>query len=118
MGAGCGCSFGFPANERKGLSLTAFSSSLAETDAYMNIDGEDVKLSLVKSTSIDKKPRVGDRFSELYQANGIKVTALYLTTAVCGPREEACEATSYHVTITVVKGPRRQTVKLTGACGC
>jgi hypothetical protein len=118
MMSGCGCSFGFPANERRGLSLTAYWSSLAETDAYMNIDGEDVKLAQVKTTRTDKKPFVGERFSESYVANGVKVSLLYLTTAVCGPKEEDCEAISYDVAITVVKGPRRQTVKLIGACGC
>ena len=88
-----------------------------EDNAMMNIDGRDVRLNLVNRAG-PKNEKVGSHSTELYQAQGIKVTARYVTTAICEPNDENCESTSYDATFTVMKGKRQQTVKLTGVCGC
>lgn len=88
-----------------------------EDNAKMNIDGSDVPLQLVKRVGPENE-KVGRHSTEIYQAPGIKVSARYVTTAVCEPNDENCESTSYEATFTVTKGKRQQTVKLRGVCGC
>ena len=88
-----------------------------EENARMNIDGGDVRLKLVKLVA-PANEKVGTHSTEIFQAEGIKVTGRYVTTAVCKPTEPGCESTSYDATFTVVKGNRQQTVKLEGVCGC
>jgi hypothetical protein len=115
---GCGCYFGFASREKRKLPATAFWSDLEETGGLMNIDGQDVRLELVKTTAPTRKPRVGARWTELYRANGITVSIVYVVTRVCGRNEEDCEVTNYNGTFTVKKGKRQQTLTLRGGCGC
>ena len=110
---GCGCYFSFISDRRE---RCVFMSD-PEDNARMNIDGSDVRLNLVKRVA-PANEKVGRHSTEIYQAPGIKVTARYVTTAMCEPNEPGCESTSYDATFTVVKGNRQQTVKLEGACGC
>ncbi len=111
---GCGCYFNFASDRRERCVLYA---DLADGPALMNIDGRDVRLSLAKRLA-PASERVGSRSTEIYQAPGIKVTARYVTIAMCAPSDENCESISYDATFTVIKGKRQQTVKLEGVCGC
>lgn len=111
---GCGCYFNFASDRQE---RCVFFSDLDEETASMNIDGRDVSLSLIKRVA-PANEKVGSRSTEIYHAPGIKVTAQYITTAMCAPDDENCESTSYDATFTVIKAKRQQTVKLKGACGC
>jgi hypothetical protein len=115
---GCGCSFSLPAEERKRSPRYAFASDLDEKDAWMNIDGQDVKLRLVQSTGSQERAKMGSRLTRTYAAAGIKVLAVYVTTRICKPDDESCESTDYRASFTVKKGGRQQTVRLKGSCGC
>jgi len=114
IGAGCGCAFSF-ASDRK--ERCVFFADLVDNPALMNIDGRDMRLKLTKRVAPENE-RVGSHSTEIYEAPGIKVTARYVTAAMCGPNEPGCESISYDATFTVVKGKRQQTVNLAGACGC
>jgi hypothetical protein len=120
--SGCTCVFQTAAEAKKRNSQKyLFLSELGTREGWMNIDGKDTRLKLVKSTentNIRRRARVGNRFYEEYRAAGIKVRIDYVTRWVCPPRDEGCEATDYNVTITINKGKSTQTLKATGACGC
>jgi hypothetical protein len=112
--SGCGCSFHFPSDSQM---RTVFGSNMDESHAWMNINGRDVKLRLIRSTH-PRNERVGSRTSETYQALSIKVSAVLVTTRMCGPLEEDCEVTNYEATFTVTKGKHKKTLRLIGGCGC
>lgn len=115
---GCGCGFSFPSDSRKGLSPLIFSSDIDEETAVMNIDGVDMELRLARSTEQKGKERIGSRSTRTYVAAGVRAFAVYVTTRMCKPNDEDCEATDYDATMTVTKGRRKQTIRLKGACGC
>jgi hypothetical protein len=115
---GCGCYFSFPSEDRKRFPRYVFTSDLEEKSAWMNIDGQDVRLKLVQSTEPRKGPKVGSRLTRTYVAAGIKVRAVYVTTRICQPDDENCESTDYRANFTVKKGGRQQTISLKGGCGC
>jgi hypothetical protein len=116
---GCGCYFQFPAEEKKQQSNRyILMADIDEDDAWMNIDGRDVKLRLIKRTNPAGKERKGSRSSRKYTAKGITVQVDRIATSVCAPSDESCEFTGYSATITVTKGNRKQVVKTSGGCGC
>jgi len=113
----CGCRFGYPSNPGSSFPVYVFLASYDIKTAWMNIDGQDVKLRLTHTTEL-KRERVGGRFRSTYVASGIKVLIVYTITNVCLPASPYCEMTGYDARVTVIKGARRQSIKLEGACGC
>lgn len=117
---GCGCYFqyrGTPRNERYYLFFSPVED--AEKTAWMNIEGRDVKLTLVRKMDPKGRPRVGSRSTRRYVADDISVEATYIATKVCPPDDdETCESTDYSATLVVRKGAQEQTVKAVGGCGC
>jgi hypothetical protein len=114
---GCGCSFQTPTEAKKKNSTKYLFSSGLETSspAFMNIDGKDVRLKRVKSTEkVYKKPKVGDRFYEVYQAKGLKVRIDYVDTT----SRLRDEGRDYNLTITVTKGKQKKVITAKGGCGC
>jgi len=96
-----------------------FLSETGTTVAWMNINGKDTKLKLVKSTlNEDRRYGVGSRFYEQYSALGMKVRIDYLVTWACPPKDEECEHTKYDATIAVTKGKTSETLKAVAICGC
>lgn len=93
-------------------------AELEEQNAWMNIDGRDIKLRKVRSIDPRGKERKGSRSSRKYTAGDVDVLIERVTTGVCAPNDESCESTEYSATITVTKGSRRQIIKVTGGCGC
>ena len=117
---GCGCYFKFRGTPRK-LERYIFSLSIGEDEAaWMNIDGRDVKLTLVNERGSKGKEdeRVGTRSRETYASGDIIVTGTYVVTRVCARNDENCESTDYNVTFVVKKGSKSQRVKGVGYCGC
>jgi hypothetical protein len=113
----CGCRFGYPSKPDSGFPAYIFLASYDIKTAWMNIDGQDVKLQLSHTTEL-KTARVGSRFRSTYVASGIKVLIVYTITRICLPASPNCEMTGYDARVTVIKGARRQSIKLEGACGC
>jgi len=115
---GCGCYFQFPSEGRNSTRYLFF-EDFSEESPLMNIDGKDVRLKLVNSSEpADGIAKKGERFSRNYVSGDVRVRVDFVTTSVCAPGDEACESTGYAVTVTVVKGGRKQTVKAVGGCGC
>ena len=112
---GCGCGF---SKSRNRFTPLIFSSDIDEETAIMNIDGVDIELRLVRSTEPKGKEGVGSHLTRTYVAAGVRVFAAYVTTRMCKPNDEDCEATEYDATVAVTKGARKQTIKIKGACGC
>jgi len=107
---GCGCSASFK-DDPTGRQIF----SVVE-DTWMNIDGQDVKLKLVKSVSVPRgEVKRGQRTTASYIAPGARITMVTLVTK--GSSEEN-EGSDYVGTITVVKGSREQRVKIVQTCGC
>lgn len=109
----CGCAFEHLTRTRG----YTFSSDGEGREAWMNIDGEDVKLKLTGATRA-KSERIGSRYTEEYEASGIHVRIVRVVNRLCLPYSPDCETTGYDVTITVSKGGRTETVKAKGQCGC
>lgn len=117
---GCSCGFQTAVEAKKPDSQKfLFLSELGTSEGWMNINGKDIKLKLVKTTeNTRRRARVGDRFYEEYSSPGVKVRIDYTTKWVCPPRDESCEVTNYDVAITVTKGKSSKTLKAKGSCGC
>jgi hypothetical protein len=117
---GCSCSIQTAKEAKKPNSQKfLFLSELGTDDAWMNINGKDVKLTRVKSTeNEDDEYKIGRRYYEEYSAKGIKVRIDYLTTWICPPEDEGCEVTKFDITITVTKGEASKALKAMGLCGC
>lgn len=109
----CGCTFARPTGP---ANYTFLGDSGGQT-AWMNIDGEDVKLQFVHSRG-PKVSRIGSRYTESYKADGIKVFLVMIVNRLCIPYSPECETTGYNVTITAGKNGRVETVKTKGQCGC
>lgn len=115
---GCGCSFQNLAEAKKSNSQKIVFWSEDYRTAILNINGKDTKFKLTKSGKRPVKEKVGSRFTDEFAANGIIIKVDYLTTRVCVKGDEECEATSYDVTITALKGDTKTIIKTKGACGC
>jgi hypothetical protein len=115
--SGCGCSFSFNKADQK-ADRTMFFTDLDAKDTWMNIDGQDVKLHYVRSHSLKRQERVGDRYTAEFAGDGITVSLVRIVTWVCPHKDEACEVTHYSATFTVRKGKRQQVVHVIGDCGC
>jgi hypothetical protein len=117
---GCSCGFQTAIEAKKQNSQKfLFLSEVGSNAGWMNINGKDTKLKLVKTTqNTRRRAKVGDRFYEEYSAPGVKVRIDYTTKWVCPPRDESCEVTNYDVHITVTKGKTSKTIKAKGSCGC
>ena len=109
----CGCTF----EHRTSARGNTFAADASGDIAWMNIDGEDVKLKLTHSGG-SKVHRIGSRYTETYEADVVKAVLVMTVNRLCIPHSPECETTGYNVTITVSKDTRRATVKAKGQCGC
>jgi len=109
----CGCTF----EHRTSTRGNTFAADASNEIAWMNIDGEDVKLKLTHSGG-SKAHRIGSRYTQTYEAEGVKALLVMIVNRLCVPYSPECETTGYNVTITVSKDTRRATVKARGQCGC
>lgn len=116
---GCGCYFSFNKADDRARRLVFFASHEGNGNtAWMNIDGRDVRLRLVKETKPKEKIRVGSRYTSRYAAGDVTLDVIRVVTWLCPPRDEGCEITKYSTTITIRKGSRTQVVRTVGSCGC
>ena len=114
---GCACSLQLPSDYQKRKQEFVFLSDFADI-VQMNIDGEDIRLRLVKETKVKGKPKIGSRHSETYRSGHTTVRIDWLVTEVCDPKDEGCEVTWYSTDITVNRSGQIQRVKALGMCGC
>ncbi len=117
---GCSCTLQTAAEAGKpGSQKFLFVTEAGTKDAWMNINGKDVKLKLVKTTVIDDRNYgVGGRFYEEYTAQGMKIRIDYVVTWTCPPEDEECDHAKYDTTVTVTKGKMSETIKTIGICAC
>src|ERR1044071_1592903 len=76
----CGCTF----EHRTGTRGNTFAADASNEIAWMNIDGEDVKLKLTHSGG-SKVHRIGSRYTQSYEAEGVKAL---LVMIVNNPRRK------------------------------
>ncbi len=107
---GSGCYFGKNLKSSRFIFLSDLEG--VGKNAWMNIDGKDVRLRLIFNNS-PKKERIGSRFMRRYVANGIKVETIFLATSAC----DDCEFGNYRATFVVHRGRRMVRVKAVGECG-
>ena len=110
----CGCAYEH-ATRTRGYT---FSSDGEVKEAWMNIDGVDVKLKRTHFSGSKGRDRIGSRYFETFEAEGIKVSIVRTVNRLCIPYNPDCETTGYDVRITVTKGGRSETVHAGGQCGC
>jgi hypothetical protein len=79
-------------------------------ETWMNIDGRDVRLSLVKQTRPKGRMRTGSRSTKSYSAGDITVDIVEVIT-------KFSSISNLSATFTVRKGNRTQVVRGTGVCG-
>ena len=116
--AGCGCSLQTLSEAKKPQSMKIVFWSEDEKTGVFNINGKDTVFKRTKKGKRPLKQKIGSRFSDEYQANGITIRIDYFTTRVCLKGEEDCEATFYDAAITATKGKTKTVMKTKGACGC
>lgn len=116
---GCSCTFGRPSQIRGEAPRYLFVSDVEDEEktAWLNIDGEDVRLKLLSSRNPGSE-RVGSRSTRTYAAAGLTVTATYVATWVCPLKDEACEVTRYRGDFKITKGGVTRILQLKGECGC
>jgi hypothetical protein len=112
----CGCYFKFRSSKKD--SERYIFVEKADDAPWMNIDGRDVRLRLVKETERDEKERVGSTRIRNFAAGNVSVTCTYVTTLVCADADEGCESHEYKATFLVKKGKRSESVNAVGWCGC
>jgi hypothetical protein len=96
-----------------------FLSETGTTEAWMNINGADTKLKLVKTTVNDRSESgLGSRFYDEYTTAGFRIRLDHKTIWVCPPEDEECEHAKYETTITVTRGKAAQTLKAIMTCAC
>ncbi|MBA2528016.1 MAG: hypothetical protein H0V18_19875 [Pyrinomonadaceae bacterium] len=83
---GCGCYFKFRGTPRNAERYLFFSSVEEDNEktAWMNIDGRDVKLDLVRKRDPKVRERVGGRSTRMYVAGDIKLEGCEIRN--CGRR--------------------------------
>jgi len=111
---GCSCSLSI----RRNSNSYVFLSDYEKKNAWMNVDGRDVKLSFVSSTQVRRRNRPerrGDRYTEKWAGRNVEVKIDYFVAA---PMTINKEYTDYATTITVSKLGGTQTIKAVGNCGC
>jgi hypothetical protein len=117
----CNCTLYLP-ERRRGVDEVEVRMVFTEADlkgqAQMNIDGADVMLRLVRRARVSGTLRVGQRFVEEYEGEGVRVRVVSTITEVCPRNEPTCETLSKSAVITVTKGGRTATVRASGGCGC
>jgi hypothetical protein len=116
---GCGCYFRFRGTSGD-VEQYMFVENIEENDktAWMNIEGRDVQLKLVKERNPGGREVVGSKWTRTFAANNIVASSTYIATRVCDRDDESCESTDYSATFVIKKGRRVQTVKALGTCGC
>jgi len=117
---GCGCLYYWPTDEISRESRGIF-SSVEDKEAWMHLNGKDVKLKLVKSTQSEKNSTKGGRFHEIYRYKNMTIRIDYLVTWTCeadDPESESCEVTYYDLNIMFTRQGRKKTISAKGACGC
>jgi hypothetical protein len=114
---GCSVTLQLPKDYESGNEKYIFGGELAE-DAQMNIDGRDVNLKLHGRGEANDSTEVGDRFTEIYEGENLKVVIDYVQTKKCEPGDVDCEATHYSATITVERNGVKQQIKTMGTRGC
>ncbi len=117
--SGCGCSGwrfeDLKDNSKKPMFWSEFKSDGSPETLIMNIGGKDTELKLLKKAPRPEKEKVGDKFSDEYLADGMKVVLEYTTKKL--PCEE-CEGTDYDVVATVIGEYSGKVMTLFGSCGC
>jgi hypothetical protein len=112
---GCGCGF-WPVRRQPGFDDSwknkAYLIGNYDKQAWMNIDGETVKLRLIKNTT-KYTGRKGDRYYQTYKSASSTVVVTCVATGFGDTHAVYCDST-----ITVIKGSQKQTVKAKGDCGC
>ncbi len=117
--SGCGCSGWIEkaetAGEKKRVFWTEFKSNSDDETLFINLDGQDSELKIVAKANRPETEKVGDKFTDEFQANGTKVILEYTTKKL--PCAES-EGTDYDVTATIIGEYSGKVVSLAGSCGC
>jgi hypothetical protein len=85
--------------------------------AVMNINGHDLRLTLVRSIDPRKEPKIGDRSRYWYASGLISVQLDYTVTGSCARDDESCEVFYYNAVIRVLSGSITKTAFAHGLCG-
>jgi hypothetical protein len=85
--------------------------------AVMNINGHDIRLTLIRSNASDQPSKKGDRSSYWYKAGELEVRVDYTVSGLCPPKDESCEVVRYTAVIQVTRQSARQAVPAHGICG-
>jgi hypothetical protein len=117
---GCGGYFYWPGEEKKQDAKSIFTWNAGE-QPWMNLNGRDVQLKLVKSTESEENGKKGGRYYEIYQAGKMTIRVDYHVTWTCEadmPKSESCEVTHYDLKITFTQNDRQKTIHAKGDFGC
>ena len=112
-GEACACAWGYPGKNDS----IAFIRGLTWRNCWININGIDTRLKLLKSDF--PRPEdlmVGQKFSESYSSKYFKIEIEYAVTKPS--HEEDSQLPKIAATLTVSHGKKKSTVRLEGNCSC
>lgn len=113
---GCGCSFARNQTDLRKRRYI-YSESMDEP-AYINVNGNNLKLYPVASSETDGAEKVGQQSWETFTAGNLKIRLEKIVTKICDPNDESCEVTYYEARIIVNSKRQKISEPLIGLCGC
>jgi hypothetical protein len=104
------------------ISDSANGRCIQDCKPSMNIRGKTVAVEPLTQWPEDlvRNPKVGDRFTERYQADSISIQVDSEVTFACPPPSddaESCEVLDFTGTMTASDGTRTETYQTVGQCG-
>lgn len=111
----CGC--GIYHEKNKYLVLI---SPLERDYAEIAVKGKKRRLKWVSSTKGTEDPKKGEKYSEVYQSDNLKLILNYRATSECSlDKPENCGISKFAVNCVFEDGQRKSSLKgLKGECGC
>lgn len=112
----CGCAFSTP-GDRKAF---VFAHPFGRGPAWINIDGKDVKLTLINpvgdANDWSEKNPIGTTLT--YKGAGLRVKVIPGKLTSCPPKDESCEGVGVEAVLVIQGRGLRKSLNVVGACGC
>ncbi len=114
---GCGCSYSI--NEKAPFRFY-FQSEEDFSSPTMYISGKLVTVNPIKAEGISPNPRIGDKFTQLFEYAGTRIVFENIISFVCPANSEGgCEVTSFKSKMQISgKECTAKAVSIKGDCGC
>jgi len=113
---GCSCNF-YEDNNTEFIPY--LQSEIDFTNPKMYINNKLVKLKTIQIEGIPKKPKIGNKFTQIFEYSEKTIYFENTISFVCPPNSESCETTEFNtIMYTKQKQCNIKSINLKGNCGC